>query len=136
MFLRLYDKNNYFKQSLYYSLKEKSTAVLFISLPILPSRSPSIAGREQVTKIKIPSLGHIDFERHGKPGTLLTHGFHFLNMKKNKTQMYAFLVSEVKPRICRCESENNFFPPSPLIFSVSGIKSLNSLILSSCMREV
>lgn len=135
MFLRLYDKNNYFKQSLYYSLKEKRTAVLFISLPILPS-SPIIAGREQVTKIKIPSLGHTDFERHGKPGTLLTHGSHFLNMKKNKMQMYAFLVSEVKPRIRRCESENNFFPPSPLIFSVSCTKSLNSLILSSCMREV
>jgi len=57
------DKNKYFKQNLYYCLKEKSTAVLFISLPILPLRSPVTVGREQVTKIKIHSLGHTDFER-------------------------------------------------------------------------
>lgn len=79
-------------QSLYYSLKEESTAVLFISLLILLSRSPIIVGREQVTKIKIPSLRHTHFERQGKSGTPLTHGSHFLNMKKNKNEMYAFSV--------------------------------------------
>lgn len=46
MFLWLYDKKKYFKQSLYYSLKEKSTAVPFISLPVLPSRSLVVVGRE------------------------------------------------------------------------------------------
>lgn len=49
-------------------------------------------GREQVTKLKISSLGHVDFERRGKSGTILTQGSHFLNVKKNKNPVYAFSV--------------------------------------------
>lgn len=49
-------------------------------------------GREQVTKIKIPSLGHGDFERQGKSGTLLAHGSHLANMKGEKNPMHAFSV--------------------------------------------